>query len=184
MTLERTSLTESNNGDQAFYSKLLLYSVLEPYKGRHAERQHSRDGVDVTGTLSEMRRDFLDKISYLCDTEKGGATVTAAALQSLPRGNILWLAANEGVEPETEKFVNTIVREIATVNVSNAKTIEDSIFLESVRRAFPRLSFYRRQMVRLAKQCRDAIKTSLPANEDGELTQTARFCRVLQLKYV
>jgi len=181
---EQDFLTDSSSGDQSFYSKLLLYSMLEPYKGYHVERQHSQDAVHDTRSLSEMRRDFLDKISYLCDTEKGGATVTAAALQHLPLGNILWLTANEDVKADTKDFINRIVRKIVAVNESNAKTIENAIFSESVRWAYPRMLFYRRQMVKLAGQCREALKLLAPVAEDGEWTLFTCVPLIPVLKYL
>lgn len=66
-----------------FYLKLVLYSTISHFKAGHSERDVS---INIPREHSDLRRDFLDQLSYLCDIEKSGATVTAAAMQRESRG--------------------------------------------------------------------------------------------------
>jgi hypothetical protein len=46
----------------------------------------SRDRT--TDTVCNIRRDFLDSFTYLCDIQKSGSTVTASAFQKSSAGSI------------------------------------------------------------------------------------------------
>ena len=100
-----------------FNLKLLLFGVMAEYNGLHLEREAEQDSA--RSSEGELRRNFLDKISYLCDTDKGGKTVTAGALEKLLHGNVLWLAANEGISEEIKGFAEWILDQLRTLTSEN-----------------------------------------------------------------
>lgn len=126
---------------QEFYSLLLLYHALCPFNGHHLERQSSTtDELDV-------RRDFLDSFSYLCDIEKGGKTVTAAALQKLRGRNVLWLAANKDIREEIQVHANWLIETLSKLNKETKQQIEMLIFTRSINVATPRIQFYKSKLI-------------------------------------
>ncbi|KIW76793.1 hypothetical protein Z517_09237 [Fonsecaea pedrosoi CBS 271.37] len=84
--------------DMRLYPRLALFEALAGFKDAHGPWESSGDGI------CEARRDFMDSFAYPYDTRKGGATVTATGLQKLLHGNILSLAANEGISKRHPKF--------------------------------------------------------------------------------
>jgi hypothetical protein len=70
-----------------FNLTLLLFGVPVEYNGPHLKREAEKDS-DNTSEV-ELRRHFLDKISYLCDTDKGGPTVTSGSMGKLLHVNVL-----------------------------------------------------------------------------------------------
>ncbi|RDI86478.1 hypothetical protein Vi05172_g3515 [Venturia inaequalis] len=134
------------------YPRLSLYAALTGFKDTPKRRAKSTDAV------CDARREFLDSFAYLCDVKKGGATVTAAALQKLPMSNILWLAANEGISEDIEKYARNIRSKLCTINVQNEKKIHDEIFQLAVKKCAPRIRFYRDELKRYATRCRMTLK--------------------------
>lgn len=138
-----------------FYLKLILYSTISPFKAKHSERGMS---IKISGDYSELRRDFLDKLSYLCDIHKSGATVTAAAMQQKKRvSNILWLAANEGIRPEVKVFVELAMERLRAVNFEKSEDTTNAILQDAVGKGEQRFLFYRAKVLGFAKQCRDKL---------------------------
>src|SRR5947207_9224995 len=74
-----------------FYEPLVLLRVLDPTRGV----QNTNRGPDSTfDTLQDLRRKFLDQLSWTCDYKHGGDTVSAIAAEETPQGTRFWLAAN------------------------------------------------------------------------------------------
>lgn len=138
-----------------FNQKFLLLSVLVDCCGPHVHREAQRD--PERNNEVESRRDFLDKLAYLCDTEKGGGTVTADALQKIPEGNALWLAANEGISDAVMTFVEWTLDRLKEMTMENRKSIKNTIFEEAVKRAGNRISYYQSRLVKFANDCRKAL---------------------------
>ncbi|KAI1334505.1 hypothetical protein F5Y15DRAFT_287442 [Xylariaceae sp. FL0016] len=141
---------------KTFYPRLLLYATLAGYKSTSEPRQPSSDDS------SEIRRKFLDSFAYLCDYKKGGATVTAAALQKLPCGNILWLAANEGIDIVTKNYAKHLLRLIQNVQEGTKNATIDVVIRSVVDGCAPRLSFYGDKAKRSATICRMKLRRELP----------------------
>ena len=80
-----------------FYEPLVLLKVLDPTRGAHRPDLVTERGLDEH---SKLWRNFLDQLSFVCDSKKGGDTVTAVAAQSTNEIPIYWLASNS-------KSVNT-----------------------------------------------------------------------------
>jgi len=129
----------------------LLLEAVAKFNGPHLDREAKSDTTKSVET--RLRRNVLDKLAYLCDTNKGGATVSAAALQALPSGNVLWLAANEGITESVKTFVKWILDQLKEVNTDNKQFVEERILEQAVTLAGRRISFYYRRLT-VAAQCR------------------------------
>lgn len=137
-----------------FYLKLILYSTMFPFTAKHSERDVS---ADISRDHTELRRDFLDKMSYLCDIQKSGPTVTAAALQKKRGSIILWLAANEGIRPEVKAFVDLTMDRLRAVNPETSTQTGTAILQDALGKGEQRFSFYLNKMVISARECRDRL---------------------------
>ncbi|KAF2191902.1 hypothetical protein K469DRAFT_655093 [Zopfia rhizophila CBS 207.26] len=148
------SLWEQIQQDEArkLYPRLALFEALSGFKDKQKPRQRSED------TICEARRDFLDSFAYLCDVQKGGKTVTAAALQKLHISNFLWLAANEGVGDDILDYAMDVLEKLKTATSENQSTLQDSIFRLAVEKCKPRIQFYRDEVQKYARNCRMALR--------------------------
>ena len=134
------------------YPRLALLEALQGFKDGHKRREGPGDEI------CEARRDFLDSFAYLCDVEKGGATVTAAGLQKLPLSNLLWLAANEGIRKDIELYAENIRQKLMEANLETQEVIQDDIFRLAVEKCKSRIEFYKDKMQKYAKKCRMRLK--------------------------
>lgn len=140
------------NATRNMYPKLVLFEALAGFKDDYNPRGRSSDDI------CEDRRDFLDSFAYLCDVEKGGATVTAAALQRLPYSNILWLAANEGIRRDVEVYAKSILQMLKVVESGNQVKVQDDILRLAVQNCHSRLNYYKGIMQKYARNCRMQLR--------------------------
>jgi hypothetical protein len=149
------------NASQEFYPRLVLFKELVGFKDMNKRRDRSTD------KLLEGRREFLCSFSYLCDVEKGGATVTAAGLQALPKSNILWLAANEGIRVDVESYANKILSKLRGVGFRDPKAIADDIFQLAVDNCQSRITYYKGELHKYAVRCRMELRRGRNSDETG-----------------
>lgn len=149
------SLLEQIQEDEAkkLYPRLVLFEALAVFKDKRRSRQRSDNPI------CEARRDFLDSYAYLCDVEKGGKTVTATALQSLPNSDFLWLAANEGVREDIWLYAMDVLQLLKTTTSENQGAVKDSVFKLAVGKCKPRIQYYRDQVQKHARTCRMALRS-------------------------
>ena len=74
-----------------FYEPLVLLRVLDPTRGADRPDLITERGLDEN---SKLWRNYLDQLSFICDSEKGGDTVAAIAAQRTNDMPIYWLASN------------------------------------------------------------------------------------------
>lgn len=144
---------------KTLYPRLVLYDAIAGFKPESRRPQPSIDPV------VEYRRNFLDSFSYLCDVEKGGKTVTAAELQKLPQGNILWLAANEGIRNDVKAYADDIWRRLMSMEPESMIVVWEYIFQRAVQMCTPRLAFYKELLKKHATNCRMQLRSELPQEE-------------------
>ncbi|KAH8591392.1 hypothetical protein B0O99DRAFT_654495 [Bisporella sp. PMI_857] len=153
-----------NSVVKSLYPRLALLEALVGFRDEHQRREPSGDEI------CEARRDFLDAFAYLCDIEKGGATVTAAGLQKLLHSNILWLAANEGIRKDVETYAEVILRTIRGANLETQEAVQEDIFQLAVEKCKARIEFYKDEMQRYATRCRMRLRSQ---NQD-EIVRSLR----------
>lgn len=138
---------------------------MSPYQGRHSEQDVS---VDISGDHTELRRNFLDKIAYLCDTAKLGGTVTAAAMQKERGFSILHLAANEDIKLEVRSFILRTLEKLRGVISDTSEIIMKDVLLDALPLAKQRIVFYQEQMLGFADQSRKKLK-KMAVDERGKI---------------
>lgn len=134
------------------YPRLVLFEALAQFKSQHERRPPSCDRV------TEARRKFLDSFAYICDVEKGGPTVTAAAIQELPMSNILWLAANEGIRKDIKVYAEKILSLLESSLVAKYETAIQEAFQTVVDKCHSRITFYREETQKHATICRMQLR--------------------------
>lgn len=152
-------LTATSEG---LYPRLALLQALPQLSNGHVRRTPSSDNI------TEARREFLDSFAYLCDIQKGGATTTAAGLQRLPKSNILWLSANEGIRSDIQSYADTILSKLRLVSSSTQKAIEHEIFCLAVEKCNSRIGTYKGEVRIYARNCRMQLRRESP-NETGTM---------------
>lgn len=140
------------NATRNMYPRLALLEALAGFKDGYKRRGRSSDDI------CEARRDFLDCFAYLCDVEKGGATVTAAALQKLLLSNILWLAANEGIRRDVKVYAESILQMLKVVESGNQAEVQDNILRLAVQKCHSRINYYKGVMQQYARNCRMQLR--------------------------
>lgn len=148
---------------KTLYPRLALYEGMAKFNGGPERRRPQGDVV------VETRRDFLESFAYLCDIEKGGATVTATGLQRLSYCNILWLSANEGLHRQVKAYAEVLRQKLVAMTPENQSTLQEEIFRRAVQMCTPRLLFYKAEVQKYATRCRMALREELwqNLNNDG-----------------
>ncbi len=144
-----------------FYEPMILLSVLDPLRSEHIGRPSDPNHWILSPT--ELRRAFVDKLAYLCDFKKGGDTITAIALQSLPEGIIIHCATNNPMKPQVLDFINRVLALVATVNNENCPDIEATILREALVLSRERLTQYWKLAEKSVIKCsKHLLRNSLP----------------------
>lgn len=158
-----------------FTLKLLLYSLLNPYKDILQDRDLVTAGDVEAGrkSITELRRSFLDNVSYLCDNTKHGGTVTAAALrradkhQMISHSSVLHLAANEGIQTPVQKFARYLPHALGNVNSKNFEQIEGDVLDGAITLATQRIAFYRERLTVFVDRCLTDLKPQATRDNKG-----------------
>ena len=101
-----------------------MLSVLGRSRGVRISEEpfhHSSAFGDEKGTL---RRLFIRSLAYLCDSDKGGRTTTAIALQQVSnRSVVFWIASNSHWSGSTmdrpKKFIQDVIHKVVKLQVSD-----------------------------------------------------------------
>jgi hypothetical protein len=158
-----------------FTLKLLLYSLLNSYRDILQDR-HSVTAGDVEAgrkSTTELRRSFLDSVSYLCDNTKHGGTVTAAALrrdgnhQMISHSSTLYLAANEGIQPPVQRFARYLPYALGNVNSKNFEQIEGNVLDGAIALATERIAFYKWRLTVFVDRCLTDLKPQATGDNNG-----------------
>lgn len=126
-----------------FYEPLVLQYVLDPTRGDRIRFEPLKSSDDPELDLDlNLRRAFLDSLAYICDFKKGGATVTAVALEMKPAGVVFWVAANESVEDKVVSFLEEVLKGLEGVTGETSTMVEESTFRGAVKFGRERVNAY------------------------------------------
>jgi hypothetical protein len=156
------------------YENLKLLHALDPFQGlNHVNRQDKK--CDDRYTSQELRRSFLDGISYLCDIDPQGGTVTAGAMCEVSPNALLYLAANESIKARVRKFVKWVLQVLKDVSMNNRQEQEEKILRRAVKNAHLRMDSYRRKMLFHLQKCRAVIGGDF----EGKKDVSSKYCEVI-----
>ncbi|KAF8251030.1 hypothetical protein K440DRAFT_658857 [Wilcoxina mikolae CBS 423.85] len=115
-----------------FYGAVLLLHALDPVRGDRRSRAKVSDPDELSP--DDLLDKFLDCVAYACDRMKGGATVTAAALQKDPRGPILLLGSNSTIQQETIEYITDILKHLKAISLDQEERTLESLEYDIVRK--------------------------------------------------
>jgi len=153
-----------------FYEPLVLQHVLGPTRGDRiqCEPLDSLDESDLDNW--NLRRSFLNHLAYICDFKKGGATVTAIALEQRPAGVVFWIVANANVDDNVVKALKEILNGLAgldgTTGDEQAAAVEERTFRCAAELGMPRVKVYWQSMQKSLRKCIGVLESE---QNNGEL---------------
>jgi hypothetical protein len=137
-----------------FFEPLVLLYVLDRTQGAHLARPTSERLPLDELTVQELRRCFLDSLSYLCDFEKGGDTVTAIAVGSVPLK--YYVSCNKTPKKDVKVFLRPLFTRLASVYERDSQQrteLEDEILEYCVGWSGERLSTYWKSLQASFEKC-------------------------------
>src|ERR1700722_15222268 len=153
-----------------FYEPLVLQWALGETRGPHivCEPLGSSDASELDN--GELRRLFVRSLAYLCAYEKGGATITAVALEKTPAGVVFWVAANELNEQKVDPFLRKTLEKLAGLDSPGSVAVaEDMIFVDAVEFGKKRLEKYWQSLLDPLEKFLNVLGKS--EQDGGELTK-------------
>ena len=121
-----------------FYSCLILMTALRPPRSRQNSSTHPKAGW----------RRFLNDLCWFCDTETGGKSVVAIAVQQRHSKLRLWLACNQDTAKPL-RHLEWILKKLANAHILNQSQInglETEVLSESVRISRKKVEFHARRL--------------------------------------
>lgn len=92
-----------------FYEPLVLLYVLDRTQGDHILRQDPERLPSGEISLEELQRRLLDSLSYVCDFDKGGDTITAIAAAA---PLTYYVASNDNSVEEVVPFLRSLLMQL------------------------------------------------------------------------
>lgn len=124
-----------------FYEALVIFSMLgRPTRPTKKERPRPQ------------WHEFLDHLSWLCDFECGGKTVTSIAVETSSSGPVFWVAMNKRPRERAVNHLKWVLSELDNLcrdHEIQAQDVQTNIFLESVRLSRRRVKYYRKNLIGL-----------------------------------
>jgi hypothetical protein len=154
-----------------FYEPLVLQHVLGPTRGDRIQCE-PLDSLDESELDNgNLRRSFLNLLAYICDFKRGGATVTAIALEEKPAGVVFWVVANESVKDKVVEALDEILKGLAgldsTTGDEQAATVEERTFRCAAELGMPRVKTYWQSMQASLRKCLKVLETE-PESEQNK----------------
>lgn len=136
---------------------LNLLHCLDEFQGQGRIDREDKKCGENRYTTKELRRSFLDGVSYLCDIRPNGGTVTAAAIRKFYKKKEiqarLYLAANETIPDEVFGFVVKMLRDLEDMTPDNRGQKEEKILREALLLGQQRVEHYHKKFLYHFKRC-------------------------------
>ena len=129
-----------------------------------------------------MRRLLLQKLAYLCDYTKGGASVTALALEHRPAGTTFWVAANSCPEGRIVPFLRGLLKKLRDFvggDLMDGEAVREDILSECV--MFARLRF--KTYLQFLRKQFECVKGQLKHRVDMDARCMFSFARAVLEEY-
>lgn len=144
-----------------FYEPLVLLFALDRFQGDHLYSDNNRLALD-DATEKELRRRFLNSLSYICDYQKGGDTVTAIGATANPLR--YYIASNKAPQQKVKAFLELVFSQLEQIyNMSHGERIKmESVILKfCVEFSEQRIRTYWRFLQLSMKECAEALQDKL-----------------------
>jgi len=139
-----------------FYEPLVLLRILEPTREGHTVLCKS-DNLKMT------RRKCLDHLSWICDYEPGGKTVTAIATEDTVDGIKYWLSTNEKPMKKSSVHLEWVLRELASAHLLSPGEIaelESKLIKRCIAFSVKKLKHYSRRMISFVRRTEQLLTTT------------------------
>lgn len=136
-----------------FYEPLVLLMLLDPTRGVRSTNVVPDSRSD---TSQDLRRKFLDQLSWTCDHRHGGHTVSAIAAEANPQGTIFWLAANTNPKQKVLLHLEWILKQLensSSVSEQEREELENKITARCIEFSKDKVKNYCRQLRHLTRIC-------------------------------
>lgn len=146
-----------------FYEPLVLLGVLDPTRGAHRPDLITDRGLDEP---SKLWRNFLDQLSWLCDSATGEHTVTSIAAQRTTDRPCFWVASNSAARQRARGHLEWLFSRLTplyTATSVSTTPIEDRVVVGCITFGSKRVKAYTawlRQAISKAKSAVRAEPTS------------------------
>ena len=149
-----------------FYEPLILLSVLDPTRGAQRPDLITDRGLDEP---SKLWRNFLDQLSWLCDSETGGDTVTAVAAQKTVDHSCFWVTANSTSRHKARKHLTWLfeqLNQLCTANSVSTNRFEEAIVAQCIKFSARRVKTYTERLLHSVEEAKRAMQeTTSPEGE-------------------
>jgi hypothetical protein len=141
-----------------FYEPLVLLFALDRVQGDHLYSDSKWLPLDDT-TDKELRRRFLNSLSYICDYQKGGDTVTAIGAAASPLS--YYVASNKTPGKEVKNFLESVfsqLEQIYDMDPEQRFNMENVVLESCVQFSEQRILTYWKFLEISMKECSDALQ--------------------------
>lgn len=149
-----------------FYEPLVLLSVLDPTRGAQRPDLIADRGLDEP---SKLWRNFLDQLSWLCDSETGGDTVTSIAAQKSVDRPCFWVASNSTARQKAQRHLTWLfgcLKPLCTATSVSATQIEHEILTRCIAFGSKRVKAYTAWLLQAIEEARRVMGAEMVP--DGE----------------
>lgn len=149
-----------------FYEPLVLLGVLDPTRGAHRPDLIIDRGLDEP---SKLWRNFLDQLSWLCDSDAGGDTVTSVAAQKTIQHPCFWVASNSrsrGSARDHLEWLFSRLKPLYTATPVSTARIEHEIIVRCITFSSRRVKTYTAWLLTAIGKARHAMQAE--ATCEGE----------------
>jgi hypothetical protein len=110
--------------------------------------------------IADVRRAFLNELSYVCDYDKGGDTVTAIGVEETPQGYVFWVSANTCPEKKAVGFLRSILCTLKSIAADQSEddTRMNDLAKECIRFAAPRIKKYLTLIRKYNRRCKPHLQ--------------------------
>lgn len=146
-----------------FYEPLVLLRTLDPTRGAQNANMVPDSRSD---TSQDLRRKFLDQLSWTCDYKHGGDTVSAIAAEANPQGTIFWLASNTNPNQKVLPHLEWILKQLEdspSMSEQETEELENKITTRCIEFSKDKVKNYRRKLCFLIRKC-----VEIPANQSDQ----------------
>ncbi|KAJ8610790.1 hypothetical protein MRB53_038341 [Persea americana] len=152
-----------------FYNCMLIYCLIQReqmFNGHN--RWQSYGKIPYATERTEWHR-FLDNLSWLCDSHRGGDTVSSIGVSQEPNIHTFWLAMNRPRLASEAHLVDLLamLRKCAGTDVKQSE-IEEAMFAKCVGFSSQRIYNYRRILVDLVKGANRQLSNEGSARQSFE----------------
>ena len=147
-----------------FYEPLVLLAVLDPTRGAERPDLVTDRGIDGQ---QKLWRNFLDQICWVCDSEKGGDTVTAVACQKTEENPLFWVAANSKSRKKARDHLSWMLSRLSTLYTADCVPIillENTMLTQCIIFSSSRIKTYTTWLLQDIRKAKKEMKQAVSSD--------------------